>query len=571
MISYKPDMIKIEILQLLQEAGKKLGITSEDVVLEHPMNSEFGDYTTNVALRASKKLGINPVELANSITKNIPQNSIIEKSEVVKPGFINIWINEPKLIEETLQMVNSTIDIDPCSFGKSNKIVIEFAHPNTHKLFHIGHLRNITTGESLVRILQAAGNKVIRVNYQGDVGLHIAKCIWQLQRTLQSDNTTFKNKELSEKISLLGKAYAEGNKAYETDEIAKKEIVEINRKIYQEDPSVIDLWKETRQWSLDYFQKIYLRVYTHFDHLYFESEQSKRALEIVAVAIKKGILERSKGAIIFNGEKYGLHTRVFVNSIGIATYEGKDLGLAEKEFGDYGEIDKCMHIVGPEQSEYFKVVFKVQELLDPDKYKDKQMHLVYGWVKLKHGKMSSRSGNVVEGEWLIDETKKKILEKFKSSEETAETLAVAAVKYSFLKNSVKNETVFDFDESISLEGNSAAYLMYTFVRTSSILRQNETSLSKPKEIHLQKEELDLLRFVRQYPDIVHTAAKTLSPNVISTYLFTLARNYNYFYQKLPILKAPEESRSLRLLLTHSVNIILKNGLYLLGIKTVDKM
>ncbi|MDO8497544.1 MAG: arginine--tRNA ligase [bacterium] len=565
-------MIKKEILHLLQKATKKLGIDPADVILEHPMNSEFGDYTTNVALRASKKLKKNPIDLATSIIGTIPSNPIIKKAEVVKPGFINIWINEPKLIEETLQIANSTIDIDPCLFGKSNKIVIEFAHPNTHKLFHIGHLRNITTGESLARILQAAGNKVVRVNYQGDVGLHIAKCVWQLQRTLQNDDdTTFKDKKLSEKIGLLGKAYAEGNKAYETDEIAKKEIIEINRKIYQEDPSVIDLWQETRKWSLDYFQKIYLRVYTHFDHLYFESEQSKRALEIVSAAIKKGILEKSKGAIIFNGEKYGLHTRVFVNSIGIATYEGKDLGLAEKEFGDYGEIDKCMHIVGPEQSEYFKVVFKVQELLDPDKYKDKQMHLVYGWVKLKHGKMSSRSGNVVEGEWLIDETKKKILEKFKSSEETAETLAVAAVKYSFLKNSVKNETVFDFDESISLEGNSAAYLMYTFVRASSILRQNKTPILKPEEMNLRSEELDLLRFVRQYPDIVHTSAKTLSPNVISTYLFTLAHNYNFFYQKLPILKAPEDSRALRLLLTQSVQTILKNGLYLLGIETVEKM
>jgi arginyl-tRNA synthetase len=321
---------------------------------------------------------------------------------------------------------------------------------------------------------------------------------------------------------------------------------------------------------LDYFDIIYKRLYTKFDRLFFESEFAPIAPQLVKEALEKGILEKSEGAIIFNGKKYGIDTRVFFNSLGFPTYEGKELGLAEKEFTEFGPIDKCIHVVSSEQTSFFKVTFKVEELLDEKKYKNKQLHLVYGWVRLKHGKMSSRSGFVVEGPWLIDEAKRKIIDTFHCTDEIAEKLSVASIKYSILKNTIQGEIVFDFDESISIEGNSAPYLIYTYVRTCSILsKDSSVSFTPPTQVN--EEELLLFRMIHSYPEIVHSAAQKFSPNFIATYLYNLAQQYNLFYQKCPILKADKKTKQFRLLLTKTVGQIIKNGLYILGIETVEKM
>ncbi len=568
-------MIKNKIIENLESALKKIGIEEKNINLEHPVNSNFGDYATAISLKLAKTLKKNPMEIAKKIVKNLPQDETVEKIEIVKPGFINFWISIKCLINYLTEIADGKIEYPCYHLGPSKKIMVEFAHPNTHKLFHIGHLRNISIGESLVRIFEAVGNKVIRTNYQGDVGLHIAKCLYKVK----NQKSKLKNlKTLKEKIEFLGQTYTQGQQAYETNKKAKEEILEINRKIYKKDPEIMDLWKETRQWSLDYFEEIYKRVYTHFDRCYFESEMSERGTELVKTAQEKGILELSQKAVVFSGKKYDLDTRVFINALGFPTYEGKELALAEKEFSDFGNIDKCIHVVTPEQKSFFKVTFKVEELLDEKKYKDKQYHLAYEWVKLKHGKMASRLGNIIEGGWLLDETRKKILERFKCDDATAEIIAVAAVKYSFLKNSINNVIAFDFDESITLEGSSAPYIIYTYVRTQSILKKEKTSSQKPNFNHnrnqsckVEKEEVELLRTIYLFTEAVVKSAKNFAPNFIANYLYELAQKYNLFYQKHPVLKAEKKSREWRILLTKATGEIIKNGLYLLGIKTVEKM
>jgi len=562
-------MIKDEILKNLQVSLQKLNI-KDTVVLEKPANPDFGDYSTSIALKLTKLLKKNPTEIAQEIADNLPKNTNIKKVEIIKPGFINFWINNDFLVKNISSLLkNEQIDYPKHHLGKNKKIMVEFAHPNTHKLFHIGHLRNISTGESIVRILEAVGNKVIRSNYEGDVGLHIAKCLFGIKN---SKTDIKKLKTLQEKIEFIGKMYSSGTKAYEDDEKSKQEIIKINKMIYDRDPEIMPLWTETRQWSLEYFDQNYKRFYSHFDRLYFESEFYERGVEIVNDALKKGILEKSQGAIIFNGKKYGIDTRVFINSLGFPTYEGKEPALAEKEFTDFGELDKAIHVVTPEQTSFFKVTFKVEELLDEKKYKDKQYHLIYEWVKLKAGKMSSREGNIIEANWLIDEVKKKILEKSKCDEETAEVLAVASVKYSFLKNGTQTIIHFDIDESIAVDGNSAPYLIYTYVRCLSVLKKSDGS----NEIveHFDKanvDELNVLRLVNQFPEIVQQAAIQLSPNLIANYLYDLTQKYNYFYQKNKILESEKETKQFRLMLTKAVGKIIKEGLYLLGIKTVEKM
>ena len=275
-----------------------------------------------------------------------------------------------------------------------------------------------------------------------------------------------------------------------------------------------------------------------------------------------------------------MDTRVFINSLGYPTYQGKELALAEKEFSDFGELDKIIHTVTPEQTSFFKVTFKVEELIDEKKYKGKQLHLAYEWVKLKAGKMSSREGNIIEANWLIDEVKKKIAEKFKCNEETTEILAVASVKYSFLKNGTQTIIHFDIDESIAVDGNSAPYLIYTYVRCQSVLNKsdfnNETRLrlsgfDGQAIKQLNNDESNVLRLINQFPEIVQQSAIQLSPNLIANYLYDLAQKYNYFYQKNKILESDEKIKQFRLMLTAATGKVIKEGLYLLGIKTVDKM
>ncbi len=564
-------MIKDQILKNIGKILLKMGVESPDIDLDYPANSDFGDYSTSVALKLTKILKKNPFEIAKNIVKNLPESVNIKKVEVIKPGFINFWISDGQLINQLIKVVKDDFNFPKYYLGKNKKIMIEFAHPNTHKLFHIGHLRNISTGESVVRILEAVGNKVIRSNYEGDVGLHIAKCLYGI---INSKTDIKKIKSLQEKIEFIGKMYSSGTKAYEDDEKAKQKIIKINKMIYDHDSKIMPLWTETRQWSLDYFEENYKRFYSHFDRLYFESEFYKCGVEIVKQSLEKGILEKSQGAIIFNGKKYGLDTRVFINSLGFPTYEGKELALAEKEFADFGELDKVIHVVTPEQTSFFKVTFKVEELIDEKKYKNKQYHLIYEWVKLKAGKMSSREGNIIEANWLIDEIKNKILKKFNCDKDTAETLAVASAKYSFLKNGTQTIIYFDIDESIAVDGNSAPYLIYTYVRCQSVLRKANNYLPHDRDIDniaLNIDELNVLRLINQFPEIVQQAAIQFAPNLIANYLYELAQKYNYFYQKNKILESEAKTKQFRLMLTQAVGKVIKEGLYLLGIKTVKKM
>ncbi|GAB4218914.1 MAG: arginine--tRNA ligase [Candidatus Microgenomates bacterium] len=566
-------MIKNQIIKKINQYLNENNIKNFQFDIEFPSNSNYGDHSTSIALKLTKILKSNPIYIAENIKKYFTNEKYLKKIDIIKPGFINFWISEDYLLKNILEFEKNNFEFPQFYFGKNKKIMVEFTHPNTHKLFHIGHLRNITTGESIVRIFQALDNKVIRANYQGDVGLHIAKCLYGIRHSNFDIN---KLKTLKEKIDFIGKMYTEGTKAYEEKNEAKQEIIKINQQIYNQDKEIFDLWKKTRQWSLEYFEKIYQRVNSYFNRYYFESEMAKRAIEICQNALKKGVLERSQGAIVFNGKKYGLDTRVFINSLGYPTYEGKELALAEKEFSEFGELDKNIHCVTPEQTSFFKVTFKVQELLNP-KIKNKQYHLAYEWVNLKTGKMSSRQGNIIEANWLIDQIKEKILSKFKCSKKIAETLAVASAKYSFLKNSLNTPINFDIDESISVEGNSAPYLIYTYVRCKSVLKKSQKSTTsdvvKDQKLDLESkiDEINLIRKLYQFKDIVLKTGQELSPNYIATYLYELASQYNLFYQKNPILKSDAQTKNLRLLITKATANTIKKGLELLGIKTVEKM
>lgn len=498
---------------------------------------------------------------------------------------------------------------------KIRKIIFEYTDPNPFKEFHIGHLFTNFIGESLARIYEAVGADTRRANYQGDVGMHVSKSIWGLIKKMDEDNITISQLEsntLKERINYLGKAYALGSTAYLKNNEAKKQIKDINYLVYisaqqhlkettnwipQVDYNryisktslsndlVKELYSKGRTWSLEYFELIYKRLGTTFDYYYFESFIGEYGIKIVKEYLKKGVFEKSKGAIIFPGEKYGLHTRVFINSLGLPTYETKELGLAPAKYRDF-QYDLSVIITGNEILEYFKVLLTALKLTNPE-LGNRTKHISHGMVKLPTGKMSSRSGKIITGEWLLDETKtilKSImlkngkLEK-ESIDSTCDHLAVAAVKYSFLKVALGKDIIFDFDDSVSFEGNSGPYIIYTYVRTKSILAKSKHNLSSKKLNNNEtlskylpnKNELDLLRLIYQYPEIIEQSARLYSPHLIASYIYEISHQYNVFYQKNPILKGVESSIIFRLELTKAISYIIKNGMKLLGIKTVEKM
>jgi len=573
------EQISKDIKNALSRAG-----AGEQIELTTPPNSALGDFAFP-CFNLAKEMKKNPAEVAKEIAAKLQEirtsassadqpMRLIERVEATGP-YVNFYLRADQLAKLVVgEISRQGKKYGRSSIGRGKKVLVEFAHPNTHKAFHIGHLRNITTGESIVRILENVGYRVARANYQGDVGLHIAKCLWGISK-LMGEYDEVKNKSLGDKALFLGRAYARGGEAYENDARAHQEIIALNEKIYRRDREILELYQTTREWSLQYFNKIYQRVGSHFDRLYFESETFERGKKIVLEFLKKGIFKESEGAIIFEGEKFGLHNRVFLTSQGLPTYEAKDLALAELQVKEY-HPDLILHLVAREQAEYFKVVFKALEFTLP-KAKNKEEHLVYGWVSLKEGKMSSRTGQVVLGEWLLDEVKNRIDEvarehELKDSEAVAEKVAVAAVKYAFLRTGVANDIVFDIKESVNLTGDSGPYLLYIVARIKSIFRKYQKKIGKivvPTE--LTSEEKKLILRLGDYPTTAEMAARERNPSKVAHYLLELAQDFNNFYTVCPVLKAEEPLLGFRLHLIKAVEQVMSSGLWLLGIKTVEEM
>ncbi len=588
---------KKNFVVLRQAQDDNLKIQNLDFEVSHP-DKNFGDFSVNVAFKLTKNLKKSPMEIANQIVQNLSIDEAFEKIEVANPGFINFYLSQKYLLK-------SVFNVDEIykSLLQNKRIMVEFAHPNPFKAFHIGHLRNIVVGESWIRILESLGAEVIRTNYQGDVGMHIAKCLWVFQN-IDKKNYPSEN---NEKVALLAKCYVEGANAFKEDEKAKLEITAINKKIYtREDEKINFLWKTGVKWSLAKFDDIYKRVYSHFDRQYMESEVFEDGLKNCGIALEKGILKKSDGAIIFDGSEFGLDTRVFVNSEGNPTYEGKELGLCFFEAKDFGKLDRIMHNVATEQKSFFEVTFKVQELLAPEIFldengKNKQIHMSYGFVQRKGEKMSSRLGNVVLAEDLIDEVKKKIENLTgEKNEEKNEILAIASIKYAFLKVSTIQDIIFDVEESVKTDGNSGPYILYTYARAKSILRNSkdknfeeafqkyqndifskQTQNDKSKNyifdfynvmMSISNYEKTLLRIIYKFPEVVVEAGKTFSINLIANFLYDLAQSFNSFYHQVSVNKTEDEIlKNFRLALVSKVAETLQTGLDLLGIKTLEEV
>ncbi len=561
-------MINQEIIQQLKKAITTTypAVEGPDPELTYPESEIHGDYTSNIALILAKSVGQPPRQVAETLAQAFSVQSPVAKVEVAGPGFLNFYLADgywPLRLNQILEAGANFATLP----ANGQTVLFEYGTPNTHKVPHIGHLFSYCYGESCTRLLEKTGIKVIRDNYQGDVGLHVAKCLWAYQRDQQPDPET-----LAEQVAYLQQCYQTGSQAYEDDQNAKAEIDELNRIIYRRDPSIVDDWQKTREWSLAYYRQFEERIGSRYDQYYLESQTSLVGLETVKANLGKVFLE-DEGAIIFRGEAHGLHTRVFVNRFGNPTYEAKDIGLAVLKQQDW-QFDRCVITTANEQSGYWQVVKKAIELVLPE-YQGKIIHLAHGMINLTTGKMSSRTGKIMTAFALVETVKDQIRHYIQEHrdysadtiETIAEAVAIGAIKYSFLKSAATKNISFDIESSIVFEGSSGPYLMYTFARTQSLLAK--ATAEETSELELSQAHSSLVRWLHRYPDVVAEAASAYAPHVLATYLFELAQRYSTFYNDHPILTAPPAARTTGLALTKAVGIVLADGLELLGIKAID--
>ena len=575
-----------EILtQTIQEYIKTQNLEEIEFSLEFPKDASHGDLMTNVALVLSKKLGKNPREIADEIVEFFNTQNItgLAKIEVAGPGFVNFTFADGYFIKNIQEILTQKDSYGTLPEVIGEHTILEHSCPNAFKQFHIGHLMSNTIGESLGRIIASRGIKVTTESYGGDVGLHVAKAIWAMDQF--KVDFPHDADELSDKTRFLGNAYVYGSEQYEEDPEAKIKIDLLNKRIldyldgkpeaFDEDLDVF--YKKGKEWSLEHFKEIYVILNSDLQHNLFESEVTQKAREMITDGLKKGILEESNGAVIYSEERSGLHTRVFQNSFGVPTYEGKDLGHAVRKDVLFNPYTSSIIITAEEQTEYFKVVLKALAEFHPE-IAAKTSHVAHGFMKLPEGKMSSRKGTVITGESLIFDLIQEVEDKMKERDieeeqkkESARMIAIAALKYSILRSAPGSDIVFDREKALALDGDSGPYIQYTVTRAKSLVAKSGVESGSFSEdlVDLPEDGKDLARLLDKYTTIVERAYEAKAPHGITNYVTEVAHAFNHFYHDAQVIGSPNEAWFVTL--TEAAAQVLTNGLYLLGIQVPERM
>jgi arginyl-tRNA synthetase len=568
-----------EIKNLIKDALLNLNIEVSDIVIEHPEDLKNGDYSTNVALAIAKGVERNPKELAEKIVIEINRLNVdknIEKVEVAGFGFINFHLSREFFSKSIEEILNKAGDVGKNEILAGRRIMVEYTDPNPFKPFHIGHLMTNAIGESISRILEHSGAIVSRANYQGDIGLHVAKAIYGL---LKDEKLQNKAGTHNTQASNIGLAYVLGAEVYEIDENAKKEIDEINKKIYaRSDEKINEIYDWGFKVTMEAFEDLYEMLGTKFNFYFLESVMAPLGEEIVRGNMGK-VFEESDGAIVFKAEKLDskLHTRVFITSQGLPTYETKELGLTKEKFKTDPEMNLSIVVTANEQMDYMRVVAKALSLIHPE-YGEMMKHITHGMMRFVGGKMSSRKGNVITGESLLNDTKADVLEKMidrefsnEEREKIASDVGVSAIKYSILKQSIGGDIIYDFEKSISFEGDSGPYLQYSYARANSVLEKAQKENILPDFEVVPSDISEIEKLLYQFPEVVSRSSVEYEPHYIANFLIEIARSYNSFYGNTVIVNKDDKNSSYRVALTYSFSFVMKAGLHLLGIKAPKKM
>jgi arginyl-tRNA synthetase len=568
-----------------QKNGLDEGVVEKsDLNLEPPADSSFGDYSSNLAMavfsRIKDRAGVKtPFELAGKIVDEIDKINMIDRIEIVQPGFINLWLSEKYLVKKASLYIDKTsFEKKMAKAGKGKVVVIDYSAPNIAKPFGIGHLRSTTIGQAIYNLYSFLGWKTIGDNHLGDWGTQFGKLIVAIKNWWDKD---FSLLTIADLEKLYVRFHQEAEKDPDLDDQARNWF----KKLEQGNSEAKKIWQWCIDVSLEEFNRVYDLLSVKIDYAYGESFYvgESRMKKVVADAKKKGVLKKSQGALVVDiGQKV---PAMLIKSDGASTYLLRDLATIAFRKKTWNP-DLLIYEVGMDQKLHFDQVFKTAKKLG---YFDinNMVHVAHGMFRWKDAKFSTRKGKTIHLEEVLNESisrAKKIVNQSGTSKglsdkekiEIAKIVGIAGVKFNDLKQEPEKDIVFDWDKVLSLEGYSASYLQYTYARAMSVLRKAEIkpkSESKFPDVDLEKEELELLRFFDRFPETVFSATEKFSPHLVCQYLFTLAQKFNLFYQKCRIIDEQEISdrQSFRLFLTVTTAEILEKGLSLLGIDVLEKM
>ncbi len=563
-----------QLKTIFETALKSLGVADPKVVFERPGELSHGDYATNVAMAYAKELGKNPKALAEEITLALSKSDL-ESASVVNvsiagPGFINISFSKKVYQDAVVEILDKKN-----AYGKSHafdgkKILVEHSSPNLFKPFHIGHVMNNAIGESIARIAKYSGAEVTVISYPSDVSLGIAKAVWAFLEDGVEKLDTFSSE--AEKLMYLGDCYVHGTKALEENPSLEPRMREIAKMIYEKTSGPeYDAYLVGRDINLSYFKNITERIGSHFDGYIFESEAGNEGKEIIEAHIGD-VFIKSEGAVIYEGEQDGLHTRVFMNKEGYPTYEAKDIGLLSLKFKKFNP-DLSILVTDHEQTSTYEVVLAASRKINPE-WAKKTIHKTHGRMSFKGQKMSSRLGGVPIAATLLDALHEEVEIKSPGMDATlADKIAIAALKFTIVRVMAGKNMNFDPDTSLSFEGDSGPYLQYTAVRARSILQKaKETVNAQPDAKNITGDTIsDVEKYLVRFPEVVEQCITEWAPHYLATYLLALAQAFNSWYAQVKIIDEENPDMAYHLALTEATAQIIENGLSLLGIDVPEKM
>lgn len=560
---------------IAEKIKEATNIETIEEYIEVPSNKEMGDYSLP-CFKLAKEMKKAPQVIANEIKEKLNiDNEIVKNVEVVN-GYLNFYI-APNAIYKTVfeEMENEGEKYGECEDGNGKNIVIDYSAPNIAKPFHIGHLRSTVIGGALYKIYKFLGYNVVGINHLGDYGTQFGKLIEGYKRWGNEYNIE------EDPINELTKIYVRINALCKEDEKVLEECRNNFKKLEDGDEYCTNLWQKFRELSLKEFQRIYDLLNIEFDSLNGEAFYADKMQEVVDLLRKSGKLEESEGAEVINLEDKGMPPCLIIKSNGSTTYATRDLAAILYRARTY-DFDKAIYVTSYEQILHFKQIFEVAKLLGLDKkYTDGLIHVPFGMVQLATGKMSTREGNIIKLEDLLNEAisrAREIIEEknpdLKNKEEIAKKVGIGAVIFNDLYNSRIKDEIFDWDTMLNFNGETGPYLQYMYVRTNSILEKVD-HLPNGNEVNYEllndDASINLIKAIYNFTDSVKLAASKNEPYIISRYLINLAQLFSTFYNENKIIDEDEDIKQARVYLTYCTNVVLKEGAALLGIEMPERM
>lgn len=562
--------------KIAEEISKKIDITKEELkeYLEIPKDSKMGDYALP-CFKLAKQMRKSPVDIANGIKEEIEvPNTYISKIDAIN-GFLNIFINNEMLVKDLLnEMENKKEAYGSSNIGNGKNIIVEYSSPNIAKPFHVGHLRTTVIGRALYNMYKFLGYNTIGINHLGDWGTQFGKLIEGYKRFGNEYNLE------ENPIDKLTEIYVRINELCKEDESALEDCRNNFKKLEDGDEYCTNIWKKFKELSLKEFQRIYDILDVHFDSNNGESFYTDKMPEIVEILRKNNKLVKSQGAEIVDLEYADIPPLMVAKSNGSTTYATRDLAAVVYRARTY-DFDKCIYVVGSEQILHFKQVFEVAKYLDLDqKYTNGLIHVPYGMVRLKTGRMSTREGTLIKLEDILNEaiTRAKAIIEHKNpnlegKEEIAKKVGIGAVIFNDLSNNIIKDEVFDWDIMLNFQGETGPYIQYMYVRTKSILEKENYTMNKDLVdiSEIEKNGMEVVKQLYKFEETIKQAIDKNEPSIISRYLIEISKLYSSFYNDNKILVEDEKIKNTRLCLTYMVGNVLKIGANLLGMEMPDRM